>query len=613
VDRELIKILLVDEHPDSLIFIRDLLHVHRRGLFEVEWGESFDASLQRVREGKHDVCLVDYGLGEKNGVDFIKEATHIGAKMPMIILTRTDDYAVDIQAMKVGAADYLLKSHLDADRLERSVRYAVKNARGLEVLREAERKFRSVVESADSGIVSADGAGNIIYANKNAYRIFGYDPGDLLGKPLVQLLPERHRADHQKRLERLQVGVPASAPFQIPGVKKDGQEFPTEVSLAAWNTLEGRYVSQIVRDITNRKAAEEKIRFQADILTQVNEAIYAVDLREEVTYWNPAAERLLGIENMEAQGRRVEALFDVRWAKPEDEKEFLGTLTKTGACQGEFAIVKKNRQEIFVEASVSQLKTESGVATGTLYVLRDVSARKQYQSIAIHSEKLAAMGQMAAGMVHELKTPLGVIRGYAELLLDGLQKKEDMTEQLAPFLEKIRQQTFRCANLVGSLLDFSRKEGTGDKEFELNEAVGAALAMIKVGALERMIEVRKQTTPEPLHIRGRKDQIEQVIINLCNNAIDAMSAHGTLTIATKPVTSEGKTYAQIQVADTGVGMSEEEQKKIFEPFFTTKEAGKGTGLGLWLCQQIITNQNGRIRCQSTPGQGTVFTVTLPLS
>jgi two-component system, cell cycle sensor histidine kinase and response regulator CckA len=610
-----ITVLLVDSHLDSLIFIRDLLEAHRHLQFQVEWEKDYKAALLLAQQNRHDVALVNAKLGEQNGLEFLEEARRGGVKMPLILLTGQDDYSVDMAAMRAGAADYLLKGQLDADRLARSIRYAVQNARHVEALRETEVKFRSVVESADSAILSADSDGNIIYANQRTLQMFGYSQGELLGRPLALLLPERHRADHQKRLERLRARpVPTSAgtPLQIPGLKKGGAEFPTELSLATWETQEGRFFSEIIQDITARKAAQQQIGFQADILAQVNDAVVAVDISDNIIYWNQAAQRLFQISSAQALGKKTDDLFKIRWIRPEDQQAQWESLAKTASWQGEH-VIRVGSREIHSDSSMSLLKKENGVVIGTLYVIRDITVRKKLEAVAIQAEKLAALGQLAAGVVHEVKTPLGVILGYADVLLDGLKKGETPDGQLGNFLEIIRRQTLRCNNIVNNLLDFSRKGGAEHKEYELNEAVTAALSLVAVYAMEKTVRLQRELCSEPLKLRGHKDQIEQVIINLCNNAIDAMPGSGTLTVRTAPAQRDEKPWAEIQVIDTGTGIPPEVQKVMFEPFFTTKEAGKGTGLGLWLVQQIISSQSGKIECASQEGKGTTFTVSLPMT
>lgn len=483
--------------------------------------------------------------------------------------------------------------------------------RAEERLRASETRFRSLAESANDAIIMADQEGRILYWNKSAEQLFGYREEEILGKPLTVLMPERYRESHVRGLAR----AAASGETRLAGktmewsaLTRNGREFPVELSLAAWESEGKRYYTGIVRDLTERRRAEASMLFQANILSQVNDAVVAADRAHRITYWNNGAEQLFRFKAVEALGRPAEEMTRPRWASPQDKRNALKSLAKTGRWHGESLCATKHGEERDIESSVSVLKND-GRTVGYLSVIRDITERKKLEGMVLHAEKLAAMGQIASGLAHELTTPLTVILGSVDIALDRLKKEGSPVRQL----EVIRQQTLRCNELVRKLLMQSRKEDAPQQVFPLEEAVESVLSLLETQARLHKVTVKRDLSPVPLLVSGQKEQIEQVVINLSNNALDAMPKGGTLTVGTASVTEEGRAFARIRVADTGTGIPPEARDKIFAPFFTTKDPGKGTGLGLWLAQEITFKHGGNITFSTQEGKGTVFFVTLPLA
>ncbi len=229
---------------------------------------------------------------------------------------------------------------------------------------------------------------------------------------------------------------------------------------------------------------------------------------------------------------------------------------------------------------------------------------KETQDQLTQSEKMAAVGQLAGGVAHEINNPMGVILGFAQSLMRRI--KED--DPLYLPLKSIEREAVRCRKLVADLLTFSRAEKTKAEKIDINQTIDEILSLTEAGAKIKNIEIIKKYKKNLPFIKANKNQIQQLIINLCNNAIDAMTAGGKITV----MTESAENWIVFSVSDTGKGMSEEIKKHIFEPFFTTKEVGKGTGLGLSLCYEIVKKHNGTIEVSSELNKGTIFTIKLPL-
>jgi signal transduction histidine kinase len=229
------------------------------------------------------------------------------------------------------------------------------------------------------------------------------------------------------------------------------------------------------------------------------------------------------------------------------------------------------------------------------------------QTALAQSEKMAAIGQLASGIAHEINNPLGVILGFSQ----NVAKKISEGDPLELPIKSIEREAVRCKNLVQDLLLFARVEKPEKEQTDLKAAIETALSLVLTQSRVSEVELVKELSDVPL-IRANPIQIQQVILNLSNNAMDAMPKGGKLTVRLRTAKNEGKEGIEIQVQDTGQGIPAEIRSKVFNPFFTTKDVGKGTGLGLSLVYEIVGKHHGKIGLDSETGKGTVFTIFLPL-
>jgi two-component system, NtrC family, sensor kinase len=228
------------------------------------------------------------------------------------------------------------------------------------------------------------------------------------------------------------------------------------------------------------------------------------------------------------------------------------------------------------------------------------------QARMIQSEKLSSVGQMAAGIAHEINNPLGVILGFAQ----GLVRRMEPGNPLAPPLRSIEQEALRCKKLTEEMLVFSRRSKEDQETFDVDRLVEGTLNLILAQAHMAAVTLEKRLGGAGL-LHAHKIQIEQVVVNLCNNAIDAMPKGGKLTVETERGRKGDNDAVILRVSDTGMGIPPHLQARIFEPFFTTKEVGKGTGLGVTIIHEIVTRHGGDIELKSEEGRGTTFVITLP--
>lgn len=289
---------------------------------------------------------------------------------------------------------------------------------------------------------------------------------------------------------------------------------------------------------------------------------------------------------------------DVRPSDPEEIQLLAGHFNRMAAALKERVVSLMAAKE---ELNELNRELEQRVAVKTSEV-------EHSMKVAFRAEKMASVGQLAAGVAHEINNPLGVILGFAQAALR--RRGEDAT--LALPLQSIEREALRCKTLVQNLLSFSRHGVPSFVAVDLRKAVEAALPLVVAQARVRSVTVRLEAGGEGLCIEGDFGQIQQVIINLSTNAIDAMPEGGSLTVRlTRDEAAPG--YARIEIQDTGGGIPEDVRARIFDPFFTTKPPGQGTGLGLSLVHEIIMRHSGKIDFDSVPGKGTVFRVLFPLA
>jgi two-component system NtrC family sensor kinase len=349
----------------------------------------------------------------------------------------------------------------------------------------------------------------------------------------------------------------------------------------------------------------ERLRqFGDSVVESLSDGLIVVDLDDRVLRWNRRAEVLTSVERGRAVGRRLGALF---------AKTFLETLqsvrrqSKSGGTVYRVPLGTGHgdeRKTLLVNLAVAPFQTPEGSQAGWILVLEDVTDRANLEEQLRLSEKMAAIGLLAAGVAHEVNTPLTGISSFTQMLLERSEPGDPRTQ----LLEKIERQTFRAAKIVNSLLNLARPSGGDTGPVDLNGVIGDILSLLEHQFKLGHVQVRKDLAKPAVVVRGVEYKLQQVFLNLFLNARDAMPKGGWLTVATR---AEDGT-AVIEVADTGVGIPSDHLGRIYDPFFTTKPEGRGTGLGLSVTYGIVQEHGGSLTCDSQPGQGTRFRLVLPL-
>ncbi len=349
--------------------------------------------------------------------------------------------------------------------------------------------------------------------------------------------------------------------------------------------------------------------FNENILESLDDGLLVVDLDDRIVRWNTALEQLYGVPRADAAGRGLHDVFDaafveaIRAARRDTPK---GATLSRVPLNGRG---KANGRTIIVNAAVVPLRAadDSGPTTvGTIVIVEDITRRVQLEEQLQISEKMASIGLLAAGVAHEVNTPLTGISSFTQMLLEGADPEDPRTR----LLEKIERQTFRAAKIVNGLLHLSRPaQATGGElaPVDINGIINDVLALLEHQLALHHVTVRRELSERPLIVRGVEHKLQQVFLNLLLNARDAMPKGGWLSVLTR---EEGGRVL-VEVSDTGSGIPNEYLARIYDPFFTTKAIGQGTGLGLSITYGIVREHDGSIDCESIVGQGTRFILEFP--
>jgi two-component system, NtrC family, sensor kinase len=395
------------------------------------------------------------------------------------------------------------------------------------------------------------------------------------------------------------------------GKTVDG-DFLTSEDVELSETLAG-YIGIAIQNARLYASLEQKVAeyerlkdFNENIVESINVGVMAVDLADRIESWNSQMEVMYALPRWQALTRPLSEVFPAAFVE-----EFYRVRQNPGIHNlYKFRLSTPTGESRILNVAIAPLVTKKFNVIGRLIIMDDITERMELESQLSQADKLSSIGLLAAGVAHEVNTPLAVISSYAQMLAKQLQGDP----QRGALLEKITRQTFRASEIVNNLLNFSRTSGTEFSEVDVNKVIADTLALLEHQFKTTKIQVEDELAGHLPLISGNAGRLQQVFLNLFLNARDAMPGGGTLRIATS--NGEG---VSVVVSDTGSGIAQEHIQRIYDPFFTTKTApregqqARGTGLGLSVTYGIIQEHAGKIRVESRPGSGTTFYVDFPMS
>lgn len=455
----------------------------------------------------------------------------------------------------------------------------------------------------------------VVQAVNRAFLVrYGFTKEQVLGSPCYKVFYDRDDICPAERCHFQEALAGKSNCFNLHQYRnaKDEEVFE-EIHLVPLRDREGQIHSilEIVRDISEAKHLEASLKesneFLHRLLNSMVGVVVAADMDGKILFVNQSVKRVLDLEPEEVVGRSLVSLAprdDLRHARrmlDKNKGQVQGIRTKVITKSGEEVPVRLNSSYVYRDgvpvASV-------GIFTDLREKLKMEDHLVQARMQVVHSEKLARLGRMAAGIAHELNNPLTGITVYAELLKDSLPVDHPAQGDLNFIIED----TDRCRDIVRGLLEYSRQGELRVEEADLTEVVQEAFNLIRDNSVFMHVEVVRNYSSDPLLIQCDTKLLRQVFINLLMNAVDSMDGRGTLTVSTY---MNEEDFRCVEVSDTGSGIDQEHVRRVFDPFFTTKAVGKGTGLGLSVAFGVTTRHGGEISVKNTGPQGTTFLVRLP--
>jgi two-component system NtrC family sensor kinase len=480
-----------------------------------------------------------------------------------------------------------------------------------EALRQSEERYRTILEEMEDACFEVDLGGHFTFVNGATCRSLGYSEEELMGMSYKSFTAEEDIESVFRVFNDVyQTGTPNKG-FPWKTVRKDGIQGFAETSISPMRNSKGEVIGfrGVGRDITERKQAEEKLRqseenYRALFSSSVIGTIVLDAQIMKVVMANQAAAEMLGLSSPE----ECIGLNPVDFVPPEDKERINELIVKEMFEQDlrqphEIRVGTKDGREIWINATGARIMHEGRVAG--LISFTDITEQKLQRERLVMTDRLASLGELAAGTAHELNNPLTSIIGFSELLME-----KEVPDDIREDLKLINSEAQRATNVTRNLLTFARKHAPVKQPNQINSIIEDVLGLRAHMQKMNSIEVDKQLASNLPEVMVDYFQMQQVFLNIVINAeyfmIDA-HGRGTLTVTTRQIDDT----VVISIADDGPGIPEGNLGRIFDPFFTTKETGKGTGLGLSICHGLVTEQGGRLYVRSQLGRGATIFVELP--
>ena len=588
----------------------------------------------------YDLVLTEYAAPGWNWRAALEALRGRPLPVPLVVLARDADARLLMNCVLEGATDCLEIGQLS--RLPLTVRQALErkvqhgpDAR--DVVR-ADLRFRQIFEASPDAILQVDRQGRIILASALAGAMFRCRSEELLGKSVEELVPGRFRDRHAGYRQHYQ-GNPATRPMgsglDLWARRLDGTELPVDINLSPLQTDDGVQTMCVVRDITDRKRAEESLRRQAQLIELSHDAIIVRESGGRILQWNAGAQEIYGWSAAEAVGQVTHTLL--RTGFPISLAEVEAALDRHGRWDGELQHTRRDGARIIAESRHVLVRGTDGAPVAVLETNRDVTQRKRAEAevaalnaqlrqtadeLAVTNKELGLRNreveranrlksEFLASMSHELRTPLNAIIGFSDLMAE--QTAGTLSQKQQRFVGHIQQGARHLLALINDILDLSKVEA-GRLELDRENVPAAGLlsevlTTIRPAAQAKGIHVQSSIGPDVTAFADRV-RLKQILYNLLSNAVKFTPAGGKVWVEA----AERRGRLTMSVSDTGLGIPVEEQEAVFDAFHqvgtTTKGVKEGTGLGLAITKRLVEEHGGRIWVESEPGKGARLSFTV---
>jgi PAS domain S-box-containing protein len=610
-----IQVLIVDDDLNQATLVKDILKIS--GEFAIHWVNCIQDLWQYLANHQPEIILLDYRLPDGTGLEVLEELHKRGSRIPVVIITGQGDERLAVRALQLGATDYLVKGNDYVFSLPALIHKTIKSQRlqkTIDETREKNRNYALLLNNVRDAIVVWDTNGIITYWNSAASNLFGVPIQERLGQSVAE--------------NYLAYFIP---PIVVPrGEATGGQEvsrlYKDEKGRSVWvssrvNALRdygagGKLIGfmDVSRDITSRVKAEEALRternFVATVLDTVGALVVVLNTAGKIVRSNRAFELITGYTSDELRGKLFWDLFIM----PEEAKSFKAAFYSDDKASPKTAreiqlIIRDGSRRMIAWSNTAILnekkQAEFFIATG-IDLTEKKTAEEAAQVHLANSARLAAIGELASGIAHHINNPLTAIIAEAQILQQSIPESHPAYESV----DLIQKAGWRVQKAVQQLLDFSRPATTTLTSLSINETIETALSLVGEHIQSFGIELETNLTQGLPHMRGNSRQLVDLWVNLLLLARDASSDEKQHKILIR-TQNDGRGMICVEIGDDGEIIPPEEMLTLFEPNFIKPIGGRGTGIELSICQEIVRQHFGDIEATSSKDEGTLFRVTFP--
>jgi len=629
-------VLIVDDEPDICMGLSDFLKHNGYVVRTVQTGRD---ALREVERGQIGVVILDLGLPDLSGLDVLRGVKKLAPLLPVIMLTASTQESHTVEALQCGAFTYLTKPYNSYElrfalrQIADEQRLSSRVARIEEDLSASEERFRAVVGATLDAVVLADRNGTILLWNQAAARLFGYAEKEVIGQPLTLLMPHRYREAHQAGMTRLEATGEARVmgrTVELHGLRKDGTEFPLELSLGSGKNTDGIFFSGIIRDITRRKQAEDaqrqaEARYQSVVENAV-EGIFQTTPDGRFLMANPSLVQMLRYESLEVLISTVTDIGLQLYVDPRKRVEFQRLLSQSGAVRAfETEVSCRDGSVISVSVNAREVRDLQGTLLYYEGTVEDISERKRLAAELLEEIKVAEVTRALGDIGHDVKNMLMPVLSGVDLL------KEEVHETLGrlaargegaqveasrrvsdELIEMIVKNARRIQDRVRELADAVKGVTTAPvfKPCQVSTCVADVIASLQRYAAEKGVALQAEGLDSLPVIQADERRLFNAFYNVIDNAIPEVPPGGSVTV--RGQVDVGADRLVISVADTGRGMPPDVRDALFTTKAVSRKAG-GTGLGTKIVKDVVDVHKGSIRVESEPGVGTTIHIRLPLN
>lgn len=630
------SVLIVDDEPDICMGLGDFLKHNGYAVRAVQTGRD---ALREVEGGQIGVVILDLGLPDLSGLDVLRGIKKLDPLLPVIVLTASTQESHTMEALHCGAFTYLTKPYNSYElrfalrQIGDAQRLVSKVARVEGDLSASEERFRTVVGTTPDVVVLADRNGTILLWNQAAAQLFGYTEGEVIGQPLTLLMPHRYREAHQAGITRL--GTTGETRImgrtvELHGLRKDGTEFPLELSIGIGKTPEGVFYSGIIRDITRRKQTEEaqrqaEARYQSVVENAV-EGIFQTTPDGRFLMANPSLAQMLRYDSPDMLVSTITDISRQLYADPKKREEILALLSQSGVVRAfETELICRDGDVISVSVNARAVRDLHGALLYHEGTVEDISERKRLAADLLEEIKVAEVTRWLGDIGHDVKnmlmpvlTGVDLLREEVHEILDrlaagGEEAQGEASRKVSDeLIEMIVNNTRRIQDRVRELADAVKGVTTAPefKPCRISVCVEAVIVSLRRYAAEKGVVLHAEGLESLPVIQADERRLFNALYNVIDNAIPEVPAGGSVTV--RGQVDVGADMFVISVADTGRGMPPDVRDALFTTQVISRKAG-GTGLGTKIVKDVVDAHKGSIGVESELGVGTTIRIRLPLN